>query len=169
MPRAAGGGLKGLALLACFACPWLAHLAVSRGVAGPLPAILAVPHAAIYLFLLGLFGRTLVRGREALITAVARRIHGTLKPEIEAYTRRVTFAWCCFFAGQLAVSASLFAWAPLATWSLFVNVLNLPLLALMFAAEYGYRVTRYPEHPRASLAAMLKGFSGSALTDARSR
>ena len=60
-------------------------------------------------------------------------------------------AWCLFFAAQVLISALLFTAASLDTWSLFVNVLNLPLVALMFAAEYLYRVTRYRHFPHASI------------------
>lgn len=118
-----------------------------------------MPHAAAYLFMLWLFGRTLVRGGEAFITGVARRIHGGLEPEIESYTRHVTMAWCLFFLAQLAGSALLLAFAPRETWSLFVNVLNVPLLASMFAGEYLYRIVRYPEHPRATLKSTLRAFA----------
>lgn len=118
-----------------------------------------MPHAAAYLLLLGLFGRTLTPGREPLITGVARRIHGRLEPEIESYTRHVTVAWCLFFMAQLAGSALLLAFAPLETWSFFVNVLNVPLLALMFGAEYLYRIFRYPGHPRATLKSTLRAFA----------
>lgn len=158
MPRPTGGLAGTLALLACFVCPWLVHFAVSRDAAGPLPALLAVPHAVIYLSLLWLFGRTLAPGREPLVTSVARRVHGALAPEIDAYTRRVTLAWCVFFLGQIAVSCLLFALAPLETWSFFANILNLPLLVVMFVAEYGYRVMRYPDHPRAPLSAVVRAF-----------
>lgn len=173
MRRAAGGVCKALVLLACVAGPWLAHLAMSAGVEGPLRLALPVPHAAINLFLLGLFGRTLLRGREPLITMVARRVHGVpaLAPEIEAYTRRVTLAWCCFFAAQILVSGLLFAFVPLEIWSLFVNVFSFPLIVLMFAGEYLYRVVRYPDHPRASIASALRAFAGrgSAVTGAKAR
>jgi uncharacterized membrane protein len=159
MPRFAGGISKTLALLAFIACPGLAYLAASGEVAGPLRLVLAVPHATIYFFLLWLFGRTLLRDSEPLITGVARRVHGKLAPEIEAYTRRVTLAWCCFFAAQIIVSGLLFVFSPIETWSLFVGVLNVPLLAIMFAGEYLYRVMRYPDHPRASIARALRAFA----------
>jgi uncharacterized membrane protein len=159
MPRAAGGILKVLALLAFIAGPWLAHRAVSGEAAWPLRLAPAVPHAAIYLFLLWMFGRTLVRGSEPLITRVARRVHDVLMPEIEAYTRRVTQAWCCFFAAQILVSALLFALAPLDIWLLFVGVLHFPLVVLMFCGEYLYRVMRYPDHPRTSIANSLRAFT----------
>ncbi len=162
MPRAAGGIVKALALLAFIACPWLAYQAVSGNAAWPLRLAPAVPHAAIYFFLLWLFGRTLRQDGEPLITGVARRVHGTLTPEIEAYTRRVTQAWCGFFAAQILVSGLLFAFAPLEIWSLFVGVLNFPLIILMFCAEYLYRVMRYPDHPRTSIANVLRAFSKQA-------
>ncbi|MGH8635325.1 MAG: hypothetical protein ACRET7_14495 [Burkholderiales bacterium] len=171
MRRAAGGVCKALALLACVAGPWLAHLAMSEGVEGPLRLVLPVPHAAINLFLLWLFGRTLLQGREPLITTVARRVHGALAPDIEAYTRRVTLAWCCLFAAQILVSVLLFAFVPLEIWSLFVNVLSFPLVVLMFAGEYFYRMVHYPDHPRASIATALRAFTGqgSAATGAKAR
>jgi uncharacterized membrane protein len=111
-----------------------------------------------------LFGRTLLQGREPLITGVARRVHGVLTPEIAAYTRRVTQAWCGFFAAQIVVSGLLFAFAPLEIWSLFVGVLNFPLVALMFCGEYLYRVMRYPDHPRTSIANAVRAFSKQADT-----
>ncbi len=151
---------------------WLAVLIAAAVVTGALEQARAgtwglallygAPHAAAYLALLWLFGRTLLRGRDALVTRVARRVHGAITPEIEAYTRAVTLAWCLFFAGQVAVSALLFAFAPLEAWSLFVNVLNVPLLVLMFGAEYLYRVTRYPNHPRTTIPGMLRAFAKDA-------
>jgi uncharacterized membrane protein len=171
MSRIAGGIARALVLLALIACPWLAYLAVSGDVTGPLRLALAVPHAAIYFFLLWWFGRTLQRDSEPLITGIARRVHGTLAPEIEAYTRRVTLAWCGFFAAQIVVSALLVAFAPLDIWSLFVGVLNIPLIALMFVGEHLYCVARYPGHPRASIANALRAFAGrdSAVTGAKAR
>lgn len=146
---------------------WLAALVVisiatllfERGHGHGIVIAYGMPHAAAYLFMLWLFGRTLVSGREALITGVARRIHGSLEPEIESYTRHVTVAWCLFFLAQLAGSALLLTYAPLATWSLFVNVLNVPLLALMFGAECLYRISRYPGHPRTTLKSTLRAFA----------
>ena len=124
---------------------------IERETHSGLAAAYGVPHAAIHLSLLWLFGRTLVRGREPLITGFARRVHGTLPPEMVAYTRHVTQAWCIFFAAQPLISAALLVWAPLATWSLFVNVLNFPLVVFMFAAEYAWRVTRHRDFPHASI------------------
>ena len=132
--------------------------------------IYGVPHASAYIFLLWLFGRTLSDGREALITRLARGVHGTLAPPMEKYTRRLTLAWCVFFALQLVVSATLLAFAPLESWSLFVNILNAPLVVLMFAGETVYRVVRYPDHPHASIVQMVRAFTRHAVSsDAKTR
>ena len=137
------------------------YLLEERGHLGMVTAY-GVPHAAANGFLLWWFGRTLRDGAEPLVTQVARRVHGMLKPEIEVYTRQVTNAWCVFFGAQIAVSLVLFLFARLEAWSLFVNVLNFPLVVLMFAGEYLVRVLLHPEHPRASIASTLRAFSAGA-------
>jgi len=122
-------------------------------------ALYGVPHAAAYLSLLWFFGRTLAPGREAFITRLARLARGgVLPPGMESYTRRLTFAWCAFFAAQLAVSALLLRFGSLESWSLFVNVLNFPLLALMFGADYLFRVVRFGDSP-ASLATAIQAYA----------
>lgn len=122
-------------------------------------AVSGITHAAAFLALLWFFGRTLLGGREALITRLARSVHGALPPEIAAFTRRVTIAWCVFFASQVLLSALLLAFAPFEAWSLFVNVLNLPLLVLMFVGDHLYRAVRFPDYPRPSIARILRAFA----------
>ena len=144
-----------LLLLAVAAGVFLLEQRADRGVA----ASYGMAHAAAYLLLLWFFMRTLGRGKEPLITRLARRVHGQLPPAMQTYTRSLTVAWCCFFGAQVAVSALLFAFAPLDTWSAFVNLLNLPLLALMFMVEYAYRVTRHRNFPHASLKQSVEAFA----------
>jgi uncharacterized membrane protein len=93
-------------------------------------------------------------GREALITGMARRMHTPFTDELAVYTRRVTIAWAGFFAAQLVTSIALFCFAPLVVWSLFVNILDFPLVAAMFAAEYAVRLRCLRDPPRHSLAAI---------------
>ena len=145
-------------LLALFFAGALLYLLERRGNLG-MAAAYGLPHAAAYGFLLWWFGRTLRAGSEPLIARVARRVHGPLAPGIESYIRQVTIAWCAFFAAQIAVSLGLFLFAPLEAWSMFVNVLNAPLVALMFAGEYLVRIVRHPDHPRASITTILRAFS----------
>lgn len=122
-------------------------------------AVNGLSHATLNLFLLWLFGRTLLHGREPLISQISRHINGELRVEVVDYTRRVTIAWCTYFAAQVAVSLLLYLLAPLAAWSFFINVLNLPLLILMFAAEKLYRTLRFPNHPKTSILKAIEVYS----------
>jgi uncharacterized membrane protein len=145
-------GLTSLSLAAVGG--WIAWRAAG---ANPAPVYL-LPHVGACLFMLWLFGHTLMPGREALITRLARRIHGTLPAEIERYTRHVTMAWCLFFAGMALTSLLLFFLAPLAVWSVFANLLNLPLVVAMFLAEYLYRILRYPNFSHTSIRSTIRAF-----------
>ncbi|GLR66114.1 hypothetical protein GCM10010909_07920 [Acidocella aquatica] len=115
----------------------------------------ALTHWGLYGSLLLTFALTLRPGREALITGMARRLQGDVSGELALYTRRVTFAWCCFFAAQLTMSITLFCFAPLVVWSVFVNILDIPLVVAMFAAEYMCRLRCLRNPPRHSLAMIL--------------
>lgn len=116
----------------------------------------AITHWTIYGGLLLTFGLTLRPGREPLITAMARRLHGPIPHELIVYTRHATIAWCCFFATQLTTSITLFLFAPLVIWSFFVNVLDIPMVVAMFSAEYMCRLHCLRNPPRHSLAMILE-------------
>lgn len=122
-------------------------------------AVNGLSSATLNLFLLWLFGRTLLPGQEPLISQISRRINGELRTEVADYTRHVTIAWCTFFALQVIVSLLLYVFAPVAAWSFFVNVLNLPLLILMFVAEKTYRTMRFPNHPKTSILKAIEVYS----------
>jgi uncharacterized membrane protein len=115
-----------------------------------------IPHALAYTsFLIG-FGYTLLPGHEAILTRVVGAVRGPLPPELILHTRRVTFAWCCFFAGQLVLSLLLYLYAPLEIWSFFINVLNLPLVVLMFVLEGLYRLYRFRDFPLDSVSDIIR-------------
>ncbi len=94
---------------------------------------------SIMLILLVSFGRTLLHERTPLCLTFARMVHGPLQPEHERYARQVTVAWVIFFGLMATTSTLLFFLAPLASWSVFANFLTLPLVALMFIAEFMVR------------------------------
>lgn len=151
-------------LLLALIGPALLHIALSSGgavaaegeverwIGAGLVAASGLPHAVIYAALLAMFGASLRPGREPLVTALSRRMYAVVPDEMAAYTRGVTWAWCAFFAAQLLTSLVLFWLAPRAAWSLFVNILNVPLLALMFAGEHTLRPFLLKNAPRHSLA-----------------
>jgi uncharacterized membrane protein len=117
----------------------------------------------LYASLLASFAFTLRRGRTPLITAMAYRAHGLDIPnELVVYTRRVTIAWCIFFAVQLCTSIVLFCFAPLTAWSFFVNVLDIPLVVAMYAAEYAVRIRVLRDPPRHSLLTIFEMVSDCA-------
>lgn len=122
-------------------------------------AVNGLSAATLNLFLLWVFGRTLLAGREPLISQISRRVNGSLNPEVVDYTRHVTIAWCVFFAMQVIISLLLYIFASLVVWSFFINVLNLPLLALMFVGEKTYRTARFPNHPKTSILKAIEIYS----------
>jgi uncharacterized membrane protein len=102
-------------------------------------------HVAMFAALAAWFGGSLRPGREALVTRFARQAEGTLSPAGVTYTRAVTLAWSMFSAVMVAASTLLYFLGPLALWSLFANLLTLPLVAAMFVFEYMVRVRVCPE------------------------
>jgi len=126
---------------------------------GASPALLyPVPYLTVYTFLLWLFARTLQPGQQALVTRLATHVHGELPAEIARYTRRVTWAWCVFFATMALTSMLLFLFEPLPVWSAFNNLLNLPLVVAMYLGEYAWRLWRYPNFSHASIATVFRAF-----------
>jgi uncharacterized membrane protein len=103
----------------------------------------AIPHAIAYISVLTVFATSLAPGHKPIITIFAERSRGELLPSVARYTRRVTWAWCVFCAGQLLGSLGLLLFAPAQVWSTFVNVLNLPLLVAMFCGEFAWRKWRH--------------------------
>jgi hypothetical protein len=110
-------------------------------------AVAGLGHAALYGGLLFLFGRTLLPGRVAFVTALAQRINPRFRPAMVPYTRRVTCIWSAFFAAQLAGSALLLALAPLSWWLLWVGTLHGPMAAGLGIGEFLIRRRAFPgEH-----------------------
>jgi uncharacterized membrane protein len=110
-----------------------------------------IQHAAGNAILALVFGSTLASGRVPLCTRIAALVHDPMEPGLVRYTRQVTVAWTVFFALNACVSAVLFAYAPIMVWSVFANILDLPLVALMFVIEYIVRLRVLPEVKHVSI------------------
>ena len=115
-------------------------------------------NVAMQLILFMTFGLTLIAGRQPLCTRFAEAVHGPLTPQHETYARQVTVAWTLFFAAMALASTLLFFLAPLTTWSVFSNFLTLPLVALMFIAEYGVRRRVLPDTRHAHILDAVRAF-----------
>jgi uncharacterized membrane protein len=146
-PVLLGSVLVGIVLVVAAATLFLPGL--TSGYAGL--AITGSSHASAYLCLFGWFAGSLRAGREPVVTSLARRIRASMPDKVVQYTRRVTIAWCVFFAAQIAISAALLLLAPRSSWFLFVTALNLPLLATMTGAEFGCRCWLFRHESRTSL------------------
>jgi len=107
-----------------------------------LPVVLFPLAINVALFIV--FGRTLINGREALITRFARLERDDLPDVVVRYTSRLTAVWCGVFA-LLALEVVLLAvLASPEVWSLFVNLLNYIFVGTLFVLEYVYRRWRFP-------------------------
>jgi len=186
MRLAGGPRAQGRLLIALVICPLLIHLALATGrwtgittalglthvVDVGLIVMAACFHTLVYSALLIMFGTTLRRGRDPFITALSRKMYGDDIPaDMVRYTRGVTWAWSGFFAAQLATSLALFLFAPIAAWSFFVNVLNLPSVALMFAGEQAVRMLvlrNAPWHSWSDILRMIAHIKRSASNQASS-
>jgi uncharacterized membrane protein len=159
------------ALLGCVLLGWRTRYRVAALAASGLIGLLVIAiwpllqrHFA-WLFLLqqcsffgvlaAVFGRSLAAPHTPLCTQWADMLHGPLTPELQRYTRQVTTAWTLFFVCLVAVLLLLFWLAPLKIWSAFDNFCTLPLVALMFLAEYRVRRRRLPQLPPISLSSTV--------------
>ena len=123
-----------LALLAALATAALVVQAARGGGLAP-ETIYVGQHVAIHLLLASVFGLTLQAGREPLVTALARRVHGSLTPAMVAYSRKVTVAWTVYFVAMAALSLAIFALAPFTTWATFANLVTPLAIVAMFVVR----------------------------------
>ena len=152
---------RGQRLVAALAGLGLAVMAVQAWAGGGLaPSTLYLAqHVAIHGALAAVFGLTLRRGQDPLVTALARRVHDRLTPAMEAYSRKVTVVWTAYFVLMATLSIGLFRLAPFAAWALFANLLTPLAMVLMFVGEFLLRYRLHPEFERATLAAQMSAYS----------
>jgi uncharacterized membrane protein len=120
-----------------------------------------IQEAGFYSLMAASFGQSLLGDRVALCTQLADKIHGPLTPQEVLYTRRVTAAWALFFILIFLVTVGLFLFSPLRIWSLFANFCVLPLIGLMFVAEYAVRKRALPQLRRRGILAAVRVYFAS--------
>jgi uncharacterized membrane protein len=123
--------------------------------------VFLLQEGGFYSLMAASFGQSLLGKRVALCTQLADQVHGPLTPQEVLYTRRVTAAWTLFFILITAATLSLFVFAPLRIWSLFANFCVLPLIGLMFVAEYAVRQRVLPQVPRPGILAAVRVYFAS--------
>ena len=127
---------------------------------GVAPATLYVAqHVVIHAALALVFALTLRPGHEALVTALARRVHTHFSPAMAAYSRKVTMVWTLYFVVMAALSVALYVFAPFDAWAAFANLGTPVAMVLLFVAEYLLRYRLHPEFERATLAETMGAYS----------
>lgn len=122
----------------------------------------------LMLMLLITFARTLLAGRKPLCVSFAEIINGgPLPANHERYAHKVTIAWVIFFGLIIFTSTLLFFFAPLATWSFFVNFLTLPLVAMMFVAEFLVRRRVLTDLPTGNVLDAVRAYLDSKNADSK--
>ena len=116
------------------------------GLAGYIATLIpAAAQAALAL----LVGRTLLPGRVPAIRRVAEGLHADgspLPPDIQRYTRGVTWLWCITFAGLAAMDLVVAAgWTWFAQTPAFATVVDLAIVATVLIGEFAYRRQRYAQ------------------------
>src|SRR5690606_20980144 len=140
----------------------LAWTALARGSHDALLALYAAP-VSMYLFMAWFFGRTLRRGRQPLISAMAAHLHPEIwrtDMQMQRYTRLLTAVWTLLFVVLALVNALLALLvspdgvlellglqSPLpvapALWSLVANFLSFGVVLVLFGVEFAYRRRRF--------------------------
>ncbi|MFO7594112.1 MAG: hypothetical protein R6X15_08735 [Pseudomonadota bacterium] len=110
-----------------------------RSVPGAVERFVYAPPVLFTLLLLFLFARTLLPGREPLISRVAWLLHENPSTQLLRYTHRVTVAWVFFFALILLEVVLLGMFASRELWSLFTNFYNYLLIMLFLLTEFYLR------------------------------
>lgn len=127
--------------------------------------VFLLQHAGTYALLCAAFGKTLQRGDTPMISRFASIVHGSLTPALTRYTRAATWSWTFYFGATAGLSLLLFWLAPVAVWSMFANLLGMPLLGLMFAAEYAARCYALPVSDRAGPLAAIRAYQQATSQD----
>ncbi len=116
----------------------------------------------LMLILLVTFAKTLLPRHKALCVHFAEIINGGALPiDHERYAYNVTIAWVIFFALMILASSLLFFLTSLANWSFFVNFLTLPLVALMFIAEFVVRRQLLTDLPDSNVLDAVRAYLNS--------
>ena len=110
----------------------------------------------VHVAMCALFATSLRPGQVPLISRIATTMRSDLTPEILTYCRRLTIAWAALFALLTVMSVVLPLLDDPVLWSFSANFGNYLAVAVLFAAEYGYRRLRFPQQQHLSFRAHLR-------------
>lgn len=127
---------------------WLALLGVAgvsgyATVNGQRALVNYLPQILIGLFLMVVFGRTLLPGRVPLITRIAAAMRKGSAPVPMRYTRGVTILWVLMFVALVLEGVLLTLFAPQLPFGQ-VSALTYGTIAFVMVAEYCFHTWRFP-------------------------
>lgn len=148
-------------LIQCRLASWLMYCALSGAVLllnyfSLMLYFLYITPVLVPLGLLVFFGRTLLPGREPLITAIGEAARGPLTLPMRKYTRRLTQVWCCVFLVMALWSGTLPWLKSPELWSWFTNIINYGVVSILFVGEFILRKKLFPEHDHPSFIEYLR-------------
>jgi uncharacterized membrane protein len=150
-----------LPLLALRVRAWLLFALVCAGLwllvryGGGRP-LLYLPSVLIPGALAWFFGRTLLAGREPLITTVARAARPATPDYLLVYSRHLTELWTGIFIAMALWDLVLASSASRAAWSFMANGANYVLIGATVTGEYLYRRWRFRDYDHPGFAEYLK-------------
>lgn len=83
-----------------------------------------------------------------LIERFARMVKKDLSPPELAHCRRWTGFWAGYLLALAATGLALARWASLATWTLYVGLINYALIGALFGVEYLVRKIQFRDYGR---------------------
>ncbi|MFT9014606.1 MAG: hypothetical protein ABF990_02555 [Acetobacter sp.] len=105
-----------------------------------------------------LFARSLRTGHEPLVSAIARQVHGTLRPDVARYTTALTWFWAGFLALSVLAPALLWLAGPAGSWRWPASGGVLGLTIVLAGLEYGLRLIVIRDFEHVSPWASVRAF-----------
>lgn len=110
----------------------------------------------VHLAMFSAFAVTLRANETPLITRIAASMRGALPEDVVDYCRKLTIAWAALLGALTVLSIALPLMDDLVLWSYATNFGNYAAIAVLFAAEYGYRRRRFPQQAHLPFSDHLK-------------
>ena len=125
--------------------------------------LLVAPPILINVALAMVFGASLLPGRDPLISRFARMEQGVLPPDLDRYTRRLTWIWASLFTAMAMTALALALFGSVTAWSTFTNLVAYALVTALFAGEHAYRRLHYRQYRHASLLELIANVRSAGL------
>lgn len=154
-------GVIGPALIQGRQAAWISLVVVSTLLwiidqLGLTQLLLYLPPILFPCLVFAVFSRSLIKGREPLITYIGEASRGPLTPAMRQYTKRLTQVWCGLMVLFILEGILLPFYLTPSDWSWFTNIINYGLIGVLFVGEFWWRKYRFPHHDHPNFVDYLK-------------